>query len=267
MSSSSRSSSPLLLSPYELSRIVTNPSLVPALNDSFRNEPKSSNLLRNYAHLTQTITQLEIILERQRDEQEAIFTVLLAERHARERLRPIVKHGRHLRHQLHRFHPYGRTPTPPATPSDSRSFQPPSSDRSVKILPEEALARIMTPSDRGSPLSSYATAIDELPGSKWNPIVVEDEDEQGTFHDPIEIADDDEEEEEEIKRCERCGQTDHQREDCNTLMRTFTECNVCAWSKQKECNHYDTTPAWIKAQQQIIEQREMKEHTDGHDAQ
>jgi hypothetical protein len=154
--SSSRSSSPTYLSPYELSRIVTNPSLIPMLNDSFRDEPNPTNLLRNYSHLTQTIAQLEIVLERQRDEQEAIFTALLAERFTRERLRPIVKHGRHLRHQLHRFRPYGRTPTPPATPSDTRSVRPPSSDRSVRILPDEALVRIMTPPANGSSLSSYA---------------------------------------------------------------------------------------------------------------
>jgi hypothetical protein len=235
------------------------------LNDSFRNEPNSTNLLRNYSHLTQTIAQLEIVLERQRDEQEAIFTALLAEQHTRERLRPIVKHGRHLRHQLHRFRPYGRTPTPPATPSDTRSVRPPSSDRSVRILPEEALARNMTPSDGESSLSSYATAIDELPGSKWNPIVVEDEDELGTFHNPIEIKE--EEEEEEIKRCERCGQVGHEREDCNTFMRSFTTCDICAWTRQLECDHYDITPAWTKTQQENIEQRETREHTDGRDTQ
>jgi hypothetical protein len=236
------------------------------LNDSFRDEPNPTNLLRNYSHLTQTIAQLEIVLERQRDEQEAIFTALLAERFTRERLRPIVKHGRHLRHQLHRFRPYGRTPTPPATPSDTRSVRPPSSDRSVRILPDEALARIMTPPANGSSLSSYATAIDELPGSKWNPIVVEDEDELGTVHNPIEIKEE-VGREEEIKRCERCGQTGHEREDCNTPMRSFTTCEICDWTRQPECNHYDITPAWVKAQQENIERRGMKEHTDGRDAQ
>jgi hypothetical protein len=47
-----------------------------------------------------------------------------------------------------------------------------------------------------------------MPGSKWNPIVVEDEDELGTFHNPIEIKEE-VGREEETKCCERCGQTGH----------------------------------------------------------
>jgi hypothetical protein len=133
----------------------------------------------------------------------------------------------------------------------------------------------MTPPNHSAPLSSYATAIDEIPGSKWNPIVVEDEDELGTFHNPIEIKEE-VGREEETKRCERCGQTGHIREDCDTPIRSFTICEICKWKKQKECNHYDISPAWTKrmnagleekGRQYLLRKEVMKEHPDGRDAQ
>jgi hypothetical protein len=73
----------------------------------------------------------------------------------------------------------------------------------------------MTPPNHRTSLSSYATAIDEPLGSKWNPIRIGDEEEQGTSHNLIEVK---EEVEEEETPCERCGQLGHIRDDCNTPM-------------------------------------------------
>ena len=208
--SSSSSSSDLNLSPHEFSRIITNPDFIPQLSEVF-DDPNPHNLLRYYSFISLTIDQLERELERSRIEQEVVFNGLFEYPRVRTRLQPIIRQSRHQRQVRHRFHPYGRTPSPPRTPSDDNSVSPPSNTpSSVPILPEEALARIPSPEipspDSGSP-RSYHTAIDDLPGSKSNPILVGDEEESGSKQRPIEIADDDED------LCEGC-EGEHQFKDC-----------------------------------------------------
>jgi hypothetical protein len=45
---------------------------------------------------------------------------------------------------------------------------------------------------------------------------------------------------------------------CNTLMRSFTNCLLCEWTNQQECDHYDFTPEWIHRQQELIDRREQE---------
>ena len=211
MSSSSSSQSvpfipPLYLSSHELSRMVTHPEFVFPLARMFTNDPLPSAVLRYYGFISQTIDNLEREEERCRQEQETVFEALISNSNFRTRIQPIIRRFRE-HHVPHRFHPYGRTPSPPRTSSSPNSVSPPSEASSIQILPEEALAQIPTPGNN-SPVSSYCTAIDELPGTKWNPIMVVDDEEHGTKQNPIVISDGDDD-----LNCDGCG-GEHQFQDC-----------------------------------------------------
>ena len=70
---------------------------------------------------------------------------------------------------------------------------------------------------------SYCTAVDEIPGSKWNPIAVEDDEEHeaGSRQNPIVITNDETDDlpktQDDIV-CQRCKQTGHVRDDYDTKM-------------------------------------------------
>jgi hypothetical protein len=71
------------------------------------------------------------------------------------------------------------------------------------------------------------------------------------------------------EKCERCGRFSHLREDCNTPIRSFDveRCPVCIWRDRpgiwahvkKDCGHYDVSPAWVKRNQEMIEERDRRE--------
>lgn len=88
-----------------------------------------------------------------------------------------------------------------------------------------------------SQVESFNTAIDEIPGSKHNPIVIEDDKEE---------------------KCSRCDLVGHVYDDCNTPIRTPGECGICKWSNQVECNHYEPSPVWLRDLRRRIEQRERR---------
>jgi hypothetical protein len=212
-----------LPSPQEFSCIVTNPHMNDDIAQRFASKPSSSAYLRYYKSLSQSIELLEQELERQQMEREALFDQLFDSRSFRTRIRPIVSKYRHEQALIRRgFHPYSHTAdSPPSSSSHEVSF-PPSSE-----------------SHTTSNNSSYYTAIDEEPGtSKQNPIVIHNEVDENV--------------------CARCKQEGHQREDCDTPMRTFVECGVCAWTKQDTCNHIDASPVWLRELRASVERKQAQ---------
>ena len=217
-------------------------------------------ILRHYAFLSNTIDELERNLEQHRREQEFTFDIL---NNDPTRIEPMVKRFRRQPRTGH--HPYGRSPTPPRTPSDDNSINPPTTAPSLHILPVTALVRLPS-SNTSSPVLSYCTAVDEIPGSKWNH-------EAGSRQNPIVIMNDKTDDlpntQDDIV-CQQCKQTGHVHDDCDTKMQSFDVCYACKWKKQLICNHWDPTPVWICRQQQGLEEQQkrtqaMKENPDGHD--
>jgi hypothetical protein len=235
MSSSSSENSTFTiatLSPHELSRLVTEPTMNPLLNEAFHPGSETIIMLRYYASISETIDTLERELERHRLDREDLFENLTENRRFRRRMVPIVNDFRQLtgHRRRTRYHPYGQTPSPPRTPSNPASVHPPSSVASVVILPEEALARIpspIPPATSASSIDSYKTAIDEPLGSPGNPIIIPDD------GDDI---------------CTRCYQTDHLRDDCLTPIPLNEFCEACEWrgTPQEECRHTEIAPGWVK---------------------
>ena len=260
------------LSPFELARIVTNPRLLHHIADSFETDPLMTAILRHYAFLSDTIDELERNLERHRREQEFTFDILNNDQDFLARIEPMVKRFR--RQSRTRHHPYRRSSSPPRTPSDNNSINPPITVLSLHILPETALARLPS-SNTSSPVLSYCTAIDEIPGSKWNPIAVEDDEEHevGSRQNPIVISSDETNDPPKTQDdivCHRCKQTGHLRDDCDTKIRSFDVCHACKWKKQLVCDHWDPTPVWIRRQQRGLEEHQKhaalrRENPDGHD--
>jgi hypothetical protein len=144
---SQTSTSPTMLSPYELSRLIVEPNMPHNIFTTFSDQPISLTVLRHYRFLSQSIDRLEQELERHRQEQHTLFDRLNGNRMFQTRITPIVQDFRR-RTRRSRFHPYARTPSPPQTPSCDDS-----------IVPPTALS---------SRLSTYAE-----PGTRLNPIDVD----------------------------------------------------------------------------------------------
>ena len=224
------------LTPQELSRLLLAPDMTLTVSKSFENYPTSTATLRHYAFLSQSIATLEEELERHQLEREHIFDHMMQSRLFRHKIRPIVTKYRPTAPRRTRFHPYGGTSPSPSPDSyssskDNKAASSQSSTQSIKILPDEALARNSTPSVTNSSPGSFHDPIDGEPGSRENPIIVHDNE----------------------NRCIRCKQQGHQLEDCNTPMRTFHHCEICAWTKQDTCTHIDTSPVWLRELKASIE--------------
>ena len=90
-------------------------------------------------------------------------------------------------------------------------------------------------------------------------IVFDDEGMEGLKSNPIIVYDEPENSEGLIRNdkdvCARCNQQGHQREDCDTPMRSFQHCPICAWTKQASCTHVDTSLAWLKELRTNFEKR------------
>ena len=135
--SSSTTSSLMNLSPFEFARVVMNPRLLPHIADSFKTNPLMMAILQHYAFLSDTIDKLNRNLERHQQEQEFTFSILNNNQDFLTLIEPMVKRFR--RQPRTRHHPYMRSPSPPQTPSDDNSINPPTT---VPSLPETALARL-----------------------------------------------------------------------------------------------------------------------------
>jgi hypothetical protein len=240
MSSPSTSSTAAIstLTPQELSRMLLAPHMTLPISKSFENYPTSTATLRHYAFLSQSIVTLEEELERHQLEREQIFDHMMQSKLFRRKIQPIVMKYRPTAPRRTQFHSYGRTSPSPSLDSYSSSIDnETTSPQSIKILPEEALAQNSTPPVTSSPESIH-NPIDEEPGSRENPIVVQDDEDL----------------------CTRCKQQGHQLGDCNTPMRTFHHCEICAWTKQDTCTHIDASPVWLQELRASIE-RNNKEST------
>jgi hypothetical protein len=241
MSSSASSTAAIsTLTPQELSRLLLAPHTTLSVTKSFENYPTSTATLRHYAFISQSIVTLEEELERHQLEREEIFEYMMQSRLFRRKIQPIVTNYRPTASRRTRFQTYGCTPSPSPSPDSYPSSIDvgSNSSESIKILPEEALARNSTPSVTSS-TGSFHSPIDEEPGSRENPIVVHDDEDL----------------------CARCKQQGHQKEDCNTPMRTFHHCEICAWTKQDACTHIDTSPAWLRELRASIERNNEGQST------
>jgi hypothetical protein len=87
-------------------------------------------------------------------------------------VKPLVKNYQQ-KARWSRFHPYSHTSSLTSIPSSTNSYNPRSR---IKIPQIDEVA------SRSSSLSSYQTVIDEVKGSKWNPIYVLGDDECEGFH-------------------------------------------------------------------------------------
>ena len=143
MSTSSVSSTAAIstLTPQELSRLLLASHMTPLVAESFKHHPTSTATLRHYTFLSQSIITLEQELERHQLEREQLFNHLMRSRMFRQKIQPIVTNYRQTAPRRTRFHPYGYTSPSPSPDSYSSSLNGSiDSFRSVKILPEEALA-------------------------------------------------------------------------------------------------------------------------------
>jgi len=228
MSSSSFDSMPSLpplatLTIQELSDLCEDENLHPLLDRAFTKGHVSTTNLRQFTFISHSIQKMEKELLRFKLERAALFDDLMDSQRFVRNMSPILRHHRRPRSGNH---PY-------------RRHSSSSSPRSVVILPEEVDALHLPPTSESpttttDSLPSYFTACEEL-GTRRNPIVIESEDD--------------------VEVCARCHQPGHTSRHCNTLMRSFTNCLLCEWTNQQECDHYDFTPEWIHRQQEMIDHR------------
>jgi hypothetical protein len=225
MPSSNDTTSETILSYDELSHLLVDPDMLYRISRTFASHPTSTTTLRYYRFLSLSIDRLELDLERHRLEQQALFTHLMDCRTFRTLINPTVQEYRQRAH----FHPYERSPSPLAPPSSNNHVDPPRASTSHHVDINEEVNRLLSETnivfDDKEPANGHQNGIVQgVPGSKWNPIVIRDDKDV----------------------CARCNQKGHQWEDCDTPMRSFQHCAICAWTKQAECNHVDASPAWLK---------------------
>jgi len=181
---SNDSDSPTLYS-AEMRWMMDDDATIEQCATEFEHDPTSMVLIRSMCFVTQTIKRLEEEIRVQHEEFNDLFNYATENPQFRRTLRPIVRAYRHRQSR-----PYGRTATSPSLQSDRTSPEPPlppsnsspthesiqthSSDspRTVKIH-SPASTNGNSPTSRDDSLSSYCTAIDELPGSQGNPIDVD----------------------------------------------------------------------------------------------
>lgn len=219
--------------------------MVEILNALYDNDYTSSALLRHYGWVTNTITRLEEEIERHREELHENHEYMMGNPRFQATIQPVVMTFRRKTRKTRPL-PYQRPPTDPSTSSTRRRSPPfPIVNDPLKRSPTpfpivEQISRPPSPrlSSSTESLLSYYTAPEESLGTrKDNPINV-DEIEDGT-----------------LTICSRCYSIGHLREDCDTPMRSFDHCEICAWTKQEICDHVDVSPAWIKRQQERIKRR------------
>jgi hypothetical protein len=151
------------LTPQELSNVLLDPHTAIPVSRSFQCYPTSTMALRQYSFLSHSIITLEEELERHQLEREQIFDHLMRGRIFRRKIQPIVTNHRQMTPRRTRFHPYGHMSSPSPSPVSSAPSLDGSieSSKSIKILPEEALARNSTP--------SVTHSVDASPGSFYTP--------------------------------------------------------------------------------------------------
>jgi hypothetical protein len=154
-SDNSTTASSLHLSPHELARLIVDLRTHERVRQTFSSDPLHSAVLQYFNYVSQTIDRLENELELHRREQHAIFDHLLASPIFPTIIQPIL--------QEYRYGSYDQSLSPPHTPSDDNSVEPPSS---YQISPEEALVRIQAPDD----VSPVVVSNDDKGGLERKPM-------------------------------------------------------------------------------------------------
>ena len=223
MSSPSCSTSPFAFSAHKLRYIATNEVSVGQINKILNdtNNFTAAAHLRHFGFIVTTITCLEYMLNQCREEKNKIFDHMMMNESFWDTLHPVFQDYRQQTQQSG-FHPYTRRPLTPKSPSSSSSK-----------------------SSSHSPPSKYKTA-DDLPGSPWNPIDVDQFDQE---------AYDNKKFQEMLDRtrmppwlkltCERCNQYGHEKPNCDTPICLFVHCDVCKyfnWPQSMYCEHYNLSP-------------------------
>jgi hypothetical protein len=155
------------LSSNEFSRMMLHSNISSELSTTFFDKPVTTLALRHYHYLTKAIKRLEQEITRHTIEQQDTFERLIRRSHFQERVAPIVTRYRR---------EMDRSASPPSTPSINTS--------SIRIRPEDALARIPTPPTTAA-ICSPILALTSIP--LQNPVI----DETGTARNPILVTDDD----------------------------------------------------------------------------
>jgi hypothetical protein len=172
--SNNDTTSEIILSSDELSRVLVDPDMLFRVARTFASHPTSTATLRYYRFLSLSIDRLELDLERHRLEQQALFTRLMECETFRTKIYPTVQEYR----RKARFHPYGRSPSPPSPPSFNNYVNPPptievtSTPHRVDI--DEEINRLGNERKDTAVVQQYGVALG-VTGSKWNPIVIHDE--------------------------------------------------------------------------------------------
>jgi len=244
--SSTSSSSSLPPTPAEFSRLMGDDTMVDILNQTFDDDVATKAILRHLGFLTSSITHLEQELARHVAERQEVFDHLMVDGRTRVRLQPVMITFRR-RARRARFHPYTRSPAS----SHRRSTPHPRTDPSTSSTRTTTRQQTDSPPQSSSTTSSVEALVayyhNSLPGA--------------SIDNPIDLAAA-EEEEDWLRRynerergeprfqpvCERCGRIGHEREDCDTPMRTFEHCDVCEWRRvrQRDCPHVDASPVYLR---------------------
>lgn len=198
-----------LTNPLELDDVVLDDNMVGLLNHIFEHTTDlvGAAHLRHYQYIARTIQQLEQTMERHIQERRSIFDYMMANDDLRRTLRPVVRtYRRRTRRNQHSY----RRPTNPSPLSSN-------SDETGTYYSQNS----------GPPSSSS--------GSEQDPINVDNIPDVPPLPRLPQVA---------TPTCTRCRQTGHIRMNCDTLMRSFTHCEICDWrtGQQDNCHHYDMSP-------------------------
>lgn len=251
-----------LPSPNEFSRLLNDPEFQTDINRRFARRPTTSCTLRFYQHISDTITQLEQEIERQKEERDYLWENLFNSRSFVGRIKPVMRNYRHKlalqRRGLERFR---RTPTPyHVVPDNYRSMESihvhfqrtPSPDYHTPTEEPEN----NDDDDSHLSLSDCDATRNVGPASEPDPTDTEDEG-QGTSEYPREtdsppplfhsIVEPEPPIDETPPLCARCHIPGHDLFDCDTPIRSFTHCESCEWlgRPQENCNHFDVPPRFV----------------------
>jgi len=249
---STNTSSPLMLSPDELERLVNYPPLNHQIGATFSTNPTTLAVLRYYCFLTHNMDQLHLDLERHDIKRTDLFGHLMHNTGFQSSMRPLVEE---FRQRPRRNEPYNRRPTPPHTPSNPNSSEPslydtPTSPKDVPLpLSDESIPSTNTvpihdyksansDSSSGDESLEFHTPPTEPLGSQSNPIDVDqfttppssniasnDSSVEGFFHYTergVQIV------------CSRCGRTGHTKRQC--IWTSVVTCDRCEQSGHSRRN-------------------------------
>ena len=155
---------------YELSRMMMQPNIVQIAQRTFAEAPTPLTYLRYYQHLSQTISNLRLDLERHRREQQAIYDILFENQHFHVAISPIILEYRRQRNQTINTPVTSPTEPPVNLPEEQPIHVPTTPDfpQTVPILPISV------------PIIETTRASSPLLSSPFEP-------RQGTRNEPIDV--------------------------------------------------------------------------------